>query len=71
MEKFLSTIYGSWLKVFLVAVLATWMAELSSGRSLFSWDLHMVESILRAGVLATVPVIINYLDPNDSRYGRK
>jgi len=68
--KFLNTIYGSWLKVFISSVLTTYLALLTQGINLFTWNLDMVENLLAAGFVSTLPVIINYLNPQDPRYGK-
>jgi hypothetical protein len=50
---------ASWGRVFLTAVLVTW----SAGET--DW-----QAILRAAVLATIPPILRWLNPNDAAYGR-
>lgn len=70
MTNFLSTVYGSWLKVFISAVLGAYLVMLQDGRQLFSWDLDMVENLLSVGVVSTLPVIINWFNPTDMRYGK-
>jgi len=69
--KQLNTIYASWLKVFASAVLGAYLIELQNGINLFSWDLAMVEKLLTAGVVSTLPIIINWLNPSDTRYGKR
>lgn len=69
--KNLNTIYASWLKVFIAAVLGAYLIELQNGTNLFSWNLDMVESLLTVGVVSLLPIIINYLNPHDTRYGNK
>jgi len=69
--KELNTIYASWLKVFASAVLGAYLIELQNGINLFSWDLNMVEKLLTAGVVSTLPIIINWLNPADDRYGKR
>ena len=68
--KELNTIYASWFKVFLSSILAAYLVELQNGVNLFSWDLTMIEKVLTVGIASTLPVIINYLNPTDTRYGR-
>lgn len=70
MEKFLSTVYGSWLKVFISSILGAYLIMLQDGKQLFSWDLNMVENLLTVGVVATLPVVINWFNPTDTRYGK-
>ena len=50
---------GSWLKTFLAAALATYLAV--------GMDL---ESIANAAAAATIPSIINWLNPKYERYGK-
>lgn len=69
--KHLNSIYASWFKVFVSAILGAYLVELENGTNLFTWNLDMVESLLKVGVVSTLPVIINYLNPNDPRYGVK
>jgi hypothetical protein len=49
----------SWLKVFIASVSALAM---TGNRDWWS--------LLAAGISGTLPVIYNYFDPNDPRYGR-
>lgn len=56
----------SWLNVFGAALLTALVVVLGDG-SLSVEDLWYV---LVAGVISVAPVIKNYLDPNDARYGK-
>jgi len=67
----LNTIYASWLKVFASAVLGAYLIELQNGRQLFDWTFDMVESLLTVGVVSMIPIIINWLNPADERYGKR
>jgi len=69
--KQLNTVYASWLKVFISSVFGAYLIELQNGINLFSWDLNMVEKLLTAGVVSTLPIIINWLNPADPRYGKR
>jgi hypothetical protein len=60
---------ASWVKVFISAVLLQFMNGLIEGHPLFSWDKSMFEKLTTAGLVALIPVIINFLNPNDTRYG--
>jgi len=62
--KFLNSIYGSWLKVALTAILTM---VLTKGNV---YDVTWKECV-SAGVLSVLPIIINYLNPRDTRYGKK
>ncbi len=61
--KFLNSIYGSWVKTFVSAILTMIIAQ---------GDIYSVtlKDCLSAGVISILPIIINYLNPNDTRYGR-
>jgi len=69
--KHLNTVYASWLKVFISSVFGAYLIMLQEGTNLFSWDLAMVEKLLTAGVVSTLPIIINWLNPSDTRYGKR
>jgi len=58
MDEF-KLVAGTWAKTFVAAALATYMAV--------GLDL---EAIANAALAATIPGIINWLNPNYSRYGR-
>jgi hypothetical protein len=49
---------GSWVKTFLAAALATYLAV--------GWD---VDAIANAALASVLPSIINWLNPNYERYG--
>ena len=51
---------ASWARSFLAAALATYLAV--------GWD-H--KAILASGVAAVAPVIIRWLNPNDTAFGRR
>jgi apolipoprotein N-acyltransferase len=53
----------SWLKVFAAAVLAGVLTATVTD----VWDWR---ALLFSGLAAVLPVVINWLDPNDTRYGR-
>lgn len=63
MMKFLNSIYGSYVKVFLSAVLTMVIAK---------GNIYLItlEECISAGVISILPIIINYLNPNDTRYGK-
>lgn len=70
LNKKLNTAWASWIKVFIATILTTYLIMLGEGHKLFTWDLSMVEKLLTAGIVSVLPIIINYLNPNDTRYGR-
>lgn len=61
--KFLNSIYGSWIKIFLSAILTMVIAK---------GDIYLVtiKECLSAGIISILPIIINYLNPHDKRYGK-
>jgi hypothetical protein len=61
--KFLNSIYGSWLKVFVSAILT--MIVMKGNIYLIT-----LKDCLNAGIISILPIIINYLNPHDKRYGK-
>jgi len=61
--KFLNSIYGSWIKIFLSAIITMVMAK---------GDIYLVtlKECISAGIISILPIIINYLNPHDKRYGK-
>lgn len=59
----------SWAKVFLASALAAFFAILTSTQALPT-STEAWQGILIAGLVSVIPVIINWLNPNDTRYGR-
>ena len=64
MMKFLNSIWGSWLKVALTGVLTMIIAKGNI------YEIAM-QDIISAAVIAILPIIVNYLNPHDPRYGKK
>ena len=64
MMKFFNSIYGSYVKVFLSAVLTMIIAK---------GNIYLVtlEECISAGIISILPIVINYLNPHDSRYGKQ
>ena len=63
MMRFFNSMTGSWIKVFVTAVLTMAMAK----DDLFSITL---KECLSAGAISIIPIIINFLNPKDTRYGK-
>lgn len=59
----------SWLKIFLSAVIASFLSLLVSTGD-FPTDLNSLKAILVSGLVAVLPVIKNMLDGKDPRYGK-
>ena len=51
---------ASWARSFLAAALATYLAV--------GWD---VPAIVNAALVASLPVILRWLNPNDTAFGRR
>jgi hypothetical protein len=60
--KFLNSIYGSWLKVALTAILTMIITK----GNIYEITL---EEVISAGVISILPIIVNWLNPHDTRYG--
>ena len=56
----LKAIAASWLRSFLAAGIATYLAV--------GWD---APAILNAALVASLPVILRYLNSNDTAFGRR
>ena len=61
--KFLNSIWGSWLKVALTGILTMIIAKGNI------YEIAM-QDIISAAVIAILPIIVNYLNPHDTRYGK-
>ena len=68
MKDFLNTPVGSWIKVFLSALLGFVLTNIMNGVDIFSMDW---KSLVAGALSSVLPVIINWLNPNDARYGKK
>ena len=62
--KFLNSVYGSWVKVFISAILTMVIVK----NDIYSVTL---KECISAGIISILPIIINYLNPNDTRYGKQ
>jgi hypothetical protein len=61
--KFLNSIYGSYLKVLITAILTM----IISKGDIFAVTMN---EVISAGVIAILPIIINWINPHDTRYGK-
>jgi len=61
--KFLNSIYGSWLKLVITAILTM----IISKGNIYEVTL---EECISAAVISILPIIINFLNPHDTRYGK-
>ena len=61
--------FGGWFKAFLSAALAQFLVN---GSDLFSLTSSVVlRGLLASGVAGTLPVVINWLNRSDPRYGTR
>lgn len=68
-KPFLTTMAGGWVKVFMAAVLLQMLNAISEGHTLFTWDWAMGKKFINAGVVALLPVLINFFNPSYPLYG--
>lgn len=62
--KFLNSVYGSWLKIVLTAILTMIITK----GNIYEVTL---EECISAAVISILPIIVNWLNPHDPRYGTK
>jgi hypothetical protein len=60
----------SWANVFIAAVITALLVILTSNGGTIPLDGETWLSVLIAGLVAVLPVIKNYFDKNDPRYGK-
>lgn len=70
MNKFLTTPFGTFIKAFIATTLTLYLVELQQGVQLFSMDVLMIQKLFTGGLVANLPVIINWLNPHYSPYGK-
>lgn len=69
MSKATKAMIWSWVKVFVAAVLSAFVGIVSATKEIPTSSEAWL-AVLVAGILAVGPVIINYFNPNDTRYGK-
>ena len=69
MSKKTKAMLKSWANVFVAAVITALLTVLVDTGSL-ALDWKSIEAVLIAGLVAVLPVIKNYFDKNDPRYGK-
>ena len=67
MSKFMASPFGTFLKAFLTAVLTLVVAKYNEG--ILCVDTACLQDVLVASIFATLPVIINFLNPQYKNYG--
>jgi len=65
------TLLGNFFKHFLTAVFTLYMAEISNGLDPFHFDVTILKKFWVAGIIAAMPTILNWMNPNDPRFGKK
>ena len=70
-NKFFTTPLGSFVKVFLGAMLVFLLDTYLNNEAVFVFDKILAKSCLKAGIIAVAPMIYNYLNPKYEGYGRK
>ncbi len=68
MAKFFNSPAGSWLKAAIVAVLSGILIKLQEGTDI--WTVASLKELATIATVSVIPVIINYLNPQDTRYGK-
>ena len=71
MQKLLLQPLGTFIKAFIATVLTQYLIELQQGTNLFSMDIMMIQKLFTAGLVANLPVIINWLNPSFQSYGKQ
>lgn len=69
-NKFLTTPLGDYVKHFLEIILGIWAIEVERTRELVIIDLAFWKQTLAAAFIATLPIILNWLNPNYKNYGK-
>ncbi len=58
----------SWVVVFVATILTLFLAD---GADVFAVDMSDLKAWVAAAVAAVVPLVLNFLNPKDTRYGLK
>lgn len=70
--KFLNTAFGSLLKVAITVVLGHILLELKDGLTINQvFTKENIWSYTTVVLTSTLPIVINWLNPEDARYGNK
>lgn len=70
-KTFFDTLTGNFVKHFLTAVVTLYIAELTNGVDPFHFDITLLKKLYVAGMVAGLPTLANWLNPNDPRFGKK
>lgn len=69
MSKQTKSMLKSWLNVFIAAAITALLTVLVDTGSL-ALDWQSIQAVIIAGLVAVLPVMKNYFDSSDTRYGR-
>jgi branched-subunit amino acid transport protein len=69
MSKQTKSMLKSWLNVFVAAAITALLTVLVDTGSL-ALDWQSIQAVIIAGLVAVLPVMKNYFDSSDTRYGR-
>lgn len=69
MSTQMKAMFKSWLNVFLSATIASFLAMVTEA-GVDGLDTRALWAVLISGLVAVLPVIKNYLDTDDPRYGK-
>lgn len=70
-KHFTNTIFAAWAKVFIAVFIGEMLFFFLAKKNLFLWDLTIWQQIISSAIAGTLPVIANYFNPYDPRYGNK
>lgn len=70
-KTFFDTLRGNFTKHFLTAVLTIYVYELMNGQDPFTFDISLLKKLWSGGLIAFLPTMANYFNPNDPRFGAK
>ena len=59
--------FKSWAKVFTATVLSLFLAD---GGDVFTVDFADLRTYAAAGIASVLPLVITWLDPSDTRWGK-
>lgn len=68
-KHFSNTIFVSWVRVFMAVFIGETLLMLLTKNNLFTWDLTIWQQLLSSAIAGTFPVVLNYVNPYDPRYG--
>lgn len=72
MQNFLNTAFGSMLKVLITLLLTQVLLEIQQGKTIMDiFHGSNLNSFLTLLATSTIPILINWWNPKDPRYGNK